>query len=104
PRSDSSKPSPPPAPGGNLRPADCLSVKARPAPWPRAPLWRHSGLCDAQQSGGSLKGPFNFCPAMMGYPDERPFMRQTDIAIVGGGLAGSLTAAMLGRAGVSAVL
>jgi len=31
-------------------------------------------------------------------------MRQTDIAIVGGGLAGSLTAAMLGRAGVSAVL
>src|SRR4051812_2461538 len=31
-------------------------------------------------------------------------MLQTDIAIVGGGLAGSLTAAMLGRAGVSAVL
>ena len=28
----------------------------------------------------------------------------TDIAIVGGGLAGSLTAAMLGRAGVDAVL
>ena len=31
-------------------------------------------------------------------------MRQTDIAIVGGGLAGSLTAAMLGRAGIDAVL
>jgi 2-polyprenyl-6-methoxyphenol hydroxylase-like FAD-dependent oxidoreductase len=31
-------------------------------------------------------------------------MRQTDIAIVGGGLAGSTAAAMLGRAGVSAVL
>ena len=31
-------------------------------------------------------------------------MRQTDIAIVGGGLAGSMTAAMLGRAGVSAVV
>lgn len=31
-------------------------------------------------------------------------MRNTDIAIVGGGLAGSLAAAMLGRAGVSAVL
>ena len=31
-------------------------------------------------------------------------MRYTDVAIVGGGLAGSTTAAMLGRAGVSAVL
>ena len=31
-------------------------------------------------------------------------MRYTDIAIVGGGLAGSTTAAMLGRAGISAVL
>jgi 2-polyprenyl-6-methoxyphenol hydroxylase-like FAD-dependent oxidoreductase len=31
-------------------------------------------------------------------------MRQTDIAIVGGGLAGSTAAAMLGRMGVSAVL
>ncbi len=31
-------------------------------------------------------------------------MRQTDIAIIGGGLAGSAAAAMLGRAGVSAVL
>jgi 2-polyprenyl-6-methoxyphenol hydroxylase-like FAD-dependent oxidoreductase len=41
---------------------------------------------------------------MMGYETRVPFMRQTDIAIVGGGLAGSLTAAMLGRAGVSAVL
>jgi 2-polyprenyl-6-methoxyphenol hydroxylase-like FAD-dependent oxidoreductase len=31
-------------------------------------------------------------------------MRYTDVAIVGGGLAGSMTAAMLGRAGVSAVM
>jgi 2-polyprenyl-6-methoxyphenol hydroxylase-like FAD-dependent oxidoreductase len=31
-------------------------------------------------------------------------MRQTDIAIVGGGLAGSTAAAMLGRAGIDAVL
>lgn len=31
-------------------------------------------------------------------------MRETDIAVVGGGLAGSTAAAMLGRAGVSAVL
>ncbi|WP_398481985.1 FAD-dependent monooxygenase [Tardiphaga sp.] len=31
-------------------------------------------------------------------------MRQTDIAIIGGGLAGSTAAAMLGRAGVSAIL
>ena len=33
-----------------------------------------------------------------------PDMRQTDIAIVGGGLAGSTAAAMLGRAGIRAVL
>jgi 2-polyprenyl-6-methoxyphenol hydroxylase-like FAD-dependent oxidoreductase len=31
-------------------------------------------------------------------------MRATDIAIVGGGLAGSTAAAMLGRAGIDAVL
>ena len=31
-------------------------------------------------------------------------MRYTDVAIVGGGLAGSTAAAMLGRAGISAVL
>ena len=31
-------------------------------------------------------------------------MRQTDIAIIGGGLAGSTAAAMLGRAGMSAIL
>ena len=31
-------------------------------------------------------------------------MRHTDVVIVGGGLAGSLTAAMLGRAGIDAVL
>src|SRR5437764_12151428 len=31
-------------------------------------------------------------------------MRETDVAIVGGGLAGSTAAAMLGRMGISAVL
>src|ERR1700754_4989568 len=31
-------------------------------------------------------------------------MRQADVAVVGGGLAGSLTAAMLGRAGIDAVM
>ena len=31
-------------------------------------------------------------------------MRYTDIAIIGGGLAGSTAAAMLGRAGISTVL
>ena len=31
-------------------------------------------------------------------------MRYTDIVIVGGGLAGSITAAMLGRAGVAAIM
>ena len=31
-------------------------------------------------------------------------MQQTDIAIIGGGLAGSTAAAMLGRAGISTIL
>ena len=31
-------------------------------------------------------------------------MRYTDVAIIGGGLAGSSAAAMLGRAGIAAVL
>src|SRR5215467_7483195 len=33
-----------------------------------------------------------------------PDMRETDVAIVGGGLAGSTAAAMLGRAGIRTVL
>ena len=39
-------------------------------------------------------------------PAQSPSMptRQTDVAIVGGGLAGSMAAAMLGRAGIDAVL
>jgi 2-polyprenyl-6-methoxyphenol hydroxylase-like FAD-dependent oxidoreductase len=32
------------------------------------------------------------------------FMRYTDIAIVGGGLAGATAAAMLGRAGIAAIM
>src|SRR5262245_26255163 len=39
----------------------------------------------------------------MDRPGRRP-MRKTDIAIVGGGLAGSAAAAMLGRAGIDIVL
>jgi 2-polyprenyl-6-methoxyphenol hydroxylase-like FAD-dependent oxidoreductase len=35
---------------------------------------------------------------------RQPEVHTTDVAIVGGGLAGSLTAAMLGRAGIDAVL
>lgn len=35
---------------------------------------------------------------------QEAIMRHTDIAIVGGGLAGSTAAAMLGRAGISAIL
>ena len=31
-------------------------------------------------------------------------MRYTDIAIIGGGLAGSTAAAMLGRAGIAAIV
>ena len=41
---------------------------------------------------------------MMGAASRDGSMRYTDIAIVGGGLAGSTAAAMLGRAGISAVL
>src|SRR5438874_8613779 len=37
-------------------------------------------------------------------PNWRRPMRETDVAIVGGGLAGSAAAVMLGRAGVDAVL
>jgi 2-polyprenyl-6-methoxyphenol hydroxylase-like FAD-dependent oxidoreductase len=39
---------------------------------------------------------------MMSAPSSK--RRQTDVAIVGGGLAGSIAAAMLGRAGIDAVL
>jgi 2-polyprenyl-6-methoxyphenol hydroxylase-like FAD-dependent oxidoreductase len=48
---------------------------------------------------------FVIAGAMMAFPkrDLKP-MRYTDIAIAGGGLAGSTTAAMLGRAGISAIL
>jgi 2-polyprenyl-6-methoxyphenol hydroxylase-like FAD-dependent oxidoreductase len=41
---------------------------------------------------------------MMAAANRDLCMRYTDIAIVGGGLAGSTTAAMLGRAGISAIL
>ncbi len=41
---------------------------------------------------------------MMGLRNWGPPVKYTDIAIIGGGLAGSTAAAMLGRAGVAAVL
>jgi 2-polyprenyl-6-methoxyphenol hydroxylase-like FAD-dependent oxidoreductase len=41
---------------------------------------------------------------MMGEPSRSLAMRYTDIAVVGGGLAGSIAAAMLGKADISAVL
>lgn len=41
---------------------------------------------------------------MMAGREQGLFMRYTDVAIVGGGLAGSTTAAMLGRAGIPAVM
>jgi 2-polyprenyl-6-methoxyphenol hydroxylase-like FAD-dependent oxidoreductase len=40
----------------------------------------------------------------MGLPSRDTPMRYTDIAIIGGGLAGSTAAAMLGRAGIAAIL
>jgi 2-polyprenyl-6-methoxyphenol hydroxylase-like FAD-dependent oxidoreductase len=52
--------------------------------------------------------PFSGFVKLHGCNDERfrqeTFMRHTDVAIVGGGLAGSTAAAMLGRAGYDAVL
>jgi 2-polyprenyl-6-methoxyphenol hydroxylase-like FAD-dependent oxidoreductase len=46
--------------------------------------------------------------ALVDAPDRRavatPTVHTTDVAIIGGGLAGSLTAAMLGRAGIDAIL
>jgi 2-polyprenyl-6-methoxyphenol hydroxylase-like FAD-dependent oxidoreductase len=48
---------------------------------------------------------FAIAGAMMGlpHPPDDP-MKYTDIAIIGGGLAGSTAAAMLGRAGIPAIL
>src|SRR5436305_555538 len=50
------------------------------------------------------KGLFAISGAMIALQREDRPMRYTDIAIVGGGLAGSTAAAMLGRAGISAIL
>src|SRR4030081_4050078 len=41
---------------------------------------------------------------MIALPSQGKSMRYTDIAIVGGGLAGSTAAAMLGRAGIPAIV
>jgi 2-polyprenyl-6-methoxyphenol hydroxylase-like FAD-dependent oxidoreductase len=41
---------------------------------------------------------------MMDFPTGRRVMRSVDVAVVGGGLAGSIAAAMLGRAGLRIVL
>ena len=53
---------------------------------------------------GRAKGLFVIAGAMMVLRTETLGMKYTDIAIVGGGLAGSTTAAMLGRTGISAIL
>lgn len=54
--------------------------------------------------GGPAKGFVWLC-GRKNTAEKRNFsMRYTDIAIIGGGLAGSTAAAMLGRAGISAVL
>src|SRR4051812_3062010 len=50
-----------------------------------------------------FQGLLVFCGAIIS-ASKRRTMRYTDIAIVGGGLAGSTTAAMLERAGIPAVL
>src|SRR5262249_12889547 len=62
---------------------------------PSPDRWRRSGTSLAREEG-----------VMCGARDvkRRPPMRHADIAIVGGGLAGSTAAAMLGRAGHRVVL
>jgi 2-polyprenyl-6-methoxyphenol hydroxylase-like FAD-dependent oxidoreductase len=59
---------------------------------------------NASKAGQEDKGLFAFSGAMIALQSEDGPMRYTDIAIVGGGLAGSTAAAMLGRAGIAAVL
>jgi 2-polyprenyl-6-methoxyphenol hydroxylase-like FAD-dependent oxidoreductase len=54
--------------------------------------------------GPEAKGLFAFQSAMMGFGSQARTMRYTDIAIVGGGLAGSTAAAMLSRAGIPTIL
>ena len=56
------------------------------------------------KAGIGAKGLFAFPGARMGFRVWTIPMRYTDIAIIGGGLAGSTAAAMLGRAGISAIL
>src|SRR5882757_5010532 len=52
----------------------------------------------------SFQALFAFCGAKFRLSIGAAGMRYTDVAIVGGGLAGSTAAAMLGRAGIAAVL
>jgi hypothetical protein len=51
-----------------------------------------------------FQGSLSLLAALMGGPDRERSMRHTDIVIAGGGLAGSTAAAMLGRAGIDAIL
>src|SRR6185295_17848933 len=55
-------------------------------------------------TGRKTKGLFAISGAMIALEREDRPMRYTDIAIVGGGLAGSTAAAMLGRAGIATIL
>src|SRR5216683_2420196 len=68
---------------------DCFSVKS-------CGFWHYSELL--------FQALFASCGAEMGHSIRGPDMRYTDVAIIGGGLAGSTAAAMLGRAGIPAVL
>jgi 2-polyprenyl-6-methoxyphenol hydroxylase-like FAD-dependent oxidoreductase len=80
-----------------------------------APLGRHnvaSGIAFQLSRNGLIQlrpldvfqGFFAFCGARIVSRNKGKSMRYTDIAIVGGGLAGSTAAAMLGRAGIPAIL
>ena len=54
---------------------------------------------------GRLYAPLSISgPDRCAGSDEVRYVRDTDIAIIGGGLAGSAAAAMLGRAGIDTVL
>src|SRR5262245_1849927 len=69
-----------------------------------APRWSSRIRTNGGSTSGMFKGSLSLSVALMGWATGRRSMRQTDIAIVGGGLAGSTVAAMMGRAGIPAVL
>jgi len=58
----------------------------------------------AHKAIGKTKPLFAIRGAKSGFFGAETLMRYTDIAIIGGGLAGSSAAAMLGRAGIPSLL